>query len=56
MRLLLFSEGFIGCFSFKGPMWSVEVVEAFPFVEFGFQIDVTFVAWQLVKLLLVTSM
>jgi hypothetical protein len=41
MRLQLFSKRFIGCFSIEG---SVEVVEALPFVELGFQINVAFVA------------
>ena len=27
-------------------MWSVEVVEGFPFAEFGFEIDVAFIAEQ----------
>lgn len=34
-------------------MWSVEVVEVLPLAEFGFQIDVSFVAQQLIKLLAV---
>jgi hypothetical protein len=28
------------CFSFEGSVWSVEVVEVLPLIEFGFQIDV----------------
>lgn len=33
----------MGCFSIEGTVWSVEVVEVFPFAEFGFEIDVAFV-------------
>jgi hypothetical protein len=36
-------------------MWSAEVVKALPFVEFGLQIDIAFVAEQLVKFLFVRS-
>ena len=36
-------------------MWPCEVIEAFPFIEFGFQIDVSFVAEQLVEFLLIGS-
>ena len=32
-------------------MGPVEVVEAFPFIEFNFEIDVTFVAEQLIEFL-----
>ena len=32
-------------------MGPVEVVEAFPFIEFSFEIDVTFVAEQLIEFL-----
>ncbi len=32
-----------------------EVVEPFPFVQFGFQIDVIFVAEQLIEFLLIGS-
>ena len=39
-----------------GTVRTVEVVEAFPFVKFGFQIDVTFVAEQLVEFLLIRPM
>lgn len=40
-EIIVAPEGFIGCFSIEGAMGSVEVVEVFPFVEFGFEIDVT---------------
>lgn len=36
-------------------MWPGEVVEAFPFIEFGVQIDVALVAEQLVEFLLIGS-
>jgi hypothetical protein len=38
-----------------GAVWPGEVVEALPFGELGFEIDVTFVAEKLVELLLVRS-
>ena len=34
-------------------MWSVEVVKALPFDQFGLEIDIAFVAEQLVELLTV---
>jgi len=38
-----------------GTVRSREVVKPFPFVEFGFEIDVSFVAEKLVKFLLIGS-
>ena len=38
-----------------GTVRSGEVVKPFPFVEFGFEIDVTFVAEKLIKFLLIGS-
>jgi hypothetical protein len=32
-------------------VWSLEVVEVLPLIEFGFEIDVAFIAQQLIKLL-----
>lgn len=37
-------------------MRSGEIVEALPFIEFCFQIDVAFVAEQLIELLLISSL
>lgn len=37
-------------------MWSVEVVEVFPFAELGLEIDVAFVGQELIKLLLIGAM
>jgi hypothetical protein len=39
----LFAECFVRGFTFEGAMRSMEVVEALPFVEPFFQIDVTLV-------------
>ena len=49
------SQSFVRCFAVEGSMRSVEVVEAFPFVEFGFQIDISFVAEKLIEYLTVGS-
>jgi len=49
------SEGLIGCFSVEGTVGSVEVVEVLPLIEFCLQIDIAFVAEQLVKFLAVGS-
>ena len=53
MLLKLFTKRFIGRFSFEGAVGSVEVVEVLPLIEFGYQIDVAFIAKQLVKFLAV---
>ena len=37
-------------------VWSGEVVEAFPFIEFCFKINVAFIAQKLIEFLLVGSM
>ena len=37
-------------------VWSGEVVEPFPFVELGLQIDVPFVTEELIELLLIGTM
>ena len=39
--------------SFEGSVWCLEVVEVLPLIEFGFEIDVAFLALQLIKLLAV---
>jgi|GEM_PF-4406646 len=44
MKWILNAERFIRCFSVECTTGPIEVVEAFPFVKFGLQIHIPFVA------------